>query len=326
VMIRYFMFQVAVSAGFALVAVPAAFAGGNVAVTIEDGDLKVEGDDADNDIRIECLGDGKYRLSSAAGTRFNGEAGVDVKGVTDDLEVETAGGADTVVITVPGDVGDVTIAGDDIEIGTGKGGPDTISIHSAAGTRARIVDDLKIDASEGKAIVRIGSAVDGGSADAVLRVGDDLAIKASNDDDEITVGRAVTINDDLEVRARDGDDRISVQGAAGGTATRVGDETKIRAGDGNDTVVLATALFDNNVTVETGDDDDRVEVAGATFRDRAEVALGDDDDVLSVSGCTFEDDARFDGGDGTDELQAMAASRKNTYLDDVDVEGFDTID
>src|SRR5262249_4095162 len=85
---------------------------GNVSVSVQNHALVINGDNNDNQIRIEQVGNGQYTISSSYSTTINGQSTPQTfSGVTGDFKIDLKGGEDLLSIgnqasatTVPGNV------------------------------------------------------------------------------------------------------------------------------------------------------------------------------------------------------------------------------
>ena len=107
----------------------------NVSVT-GGGDLLVTGDQQDNQLVIESVGIGNYRLTGIDGTRINGQQSVTVTGVEDDVRIQLRNGDNRLHL-------DGVLVRDDLQILTGSG-EDKIWIENGV-----VGDDLDIRTGRG---------------------------------------------------------------------------------------------------------------------------------------------------------------------------------
>lgn len=180
---------------------------GDVSVSINGGDLVINGDGNNNELIIMGTGsDGEFDIYGANGTSVNGQSLIHVAGVDDDFRINLRDGNNKLGmrdLEVPDDLRirsrggndeigmeDVTI-GDDVDIRTGKGN-DTVFLKTGAADRIRVstgagADDVvltKVRAD--RASVNTGSGNDQfaivenvfeARATAILGAGDDLAFQ-----------------------------------------------------------------------------------------------------------------------------------------------------
>jgi hypothetical protein len=201
---------------------------GDVSVSVNSGDLIIEGDDGNNELIIQGTGvDGEFALYAANGTSVNGYSSIVVAGVTDDIRIHLRDGNNKLGLNrvdVPDDLrirlgnGDDEVAienlavGDDADIRTG-GGDDAIMFR-----RGRINDRFTI---------RTGAGAD---EIGLSEVGSDrTAINTGRSADEVAVVDSV-FNDKAIVSMGAGDDllffaanigRLRANGSAGVDAATV---------------------------------------------------------------------------------------------------------
>lgn len=168
------MFALAI--GLNLVSPTCAQAKGDVELTLENGNLTITGDEADNNIIIirECCD--KVLVTGRAETTVNGREGrFDVEGVTRDIVIKLKGGDDFLRVEMVS--GSAALA-KDLKINTGKG-DDIIELLGIA-----VQDATAIDTGDGNDILfvdgvlnpneyvrpdfRGGFALDSGSGDDLL--------------------------------------------------------------------------------------------------------------------------------------------------------------
>jgi len=134
------------AAGVSMTWAPWAQAAGNVQVSVENGILRIRGDNESNCILVGGGGNiGDYGVHGCDLTLINGGPGVEVSGVNDDISIKTFGGDDEVTVHN----GDNDTAPDDLEISTGTGN-DTVEV-----SRFAVLDDMVISTSSGNDLVII---------------------------------------------------------------------------------------------------------------------------------------------------------------------------
>jgi hypothetical protein len=115
---------------------------GDVAVAVDDGDLLITGDDADNQIMIVQTGDEEYTVTGLDGTLINGEDEYVAEGVDDDVHIEMGDGDDAVEIVE-------TEVPDDLNVSLGSG-DDALSVQLVT-----VNDDMEVDGGGGDDAVRV---------------------------------------------------------------------------------------------------------------------------------------------------------------------------
>ena len=224
---------------------------GNVLASIQAGGLTLQGDNLDNDVRIDFDAT-TFSISGLNGTTINGDASFsrpisEISGVNR-IGISLGNGNDSLGVfgTLPerGFVGTTTVdsgAGNDVLFMDGD-----INLGGDLNIRTQAGDDV---------VVLRGSTV----ADANIHTG------AGND----RVGLLdVTVVDDLFIDASAGADIVGVAGLA------VGDKTRVVLGSGDDTL-----LSDGSFTDENG-----VAAGSNRFFDRVDVLGGAGNDSFVVTG------------------------------------------
>ena len=236
---------------------------GDCSVELDDGELEIECDKADNRFSVEEIAGDLIVQGTDGTTTVNGvpllnlgpvdledleiETGkgddqLDISGITmsGDLEIETGQGSDRVRMAFA----DIVIGGD-VDIETGQD-DDTVLI--AAGFIGPVVvdigGDLEIETGRGNDIVLLASANFVFSAPAELNVGGDLEVELGQGDDIVEIldddssfnGNA-TILGDVSISAGPGDDDVALRPAFFGTFDIYGD-LEIDGGPGDNSLIL----------------------------------------------------------------------------------------
>jgi hypothetical protein len=131
-----------------LAATPFAQAGGDVQVTVKNGNLIIRGDDQDNNIILT-----ESVIAGRAGTTVNGQREILVpEGVTNDININMKSGNDFVRVELPGTNFAVL---HDLEINTGSG-TDMLEL-----LQVKVPEETRIDTGNGNDIIFIDGVFDG---------------------------------------------------------------------------------------------------------------------------------------------------------------------
>ncbi|MCU0705692.1 MAG: hypothetical protein MUF18_17115 [Fimbriiglobus sp.] len=244
---------------------------GNVTATLIGGQLKIEGDDFANDIRVSQTSTA-VTVAGRNGTLVNGVASVRFAAANlQQAEIKMNGGNDVVAIArlvtggdqvielgdgndrinLNGDVTGTLVAviggqGDDTVTGTNltSGGDMNFQLEDGVGrvtlNTATLLKSLTISTKDGADVISATG----------LSVGEDFAIETALGNDRVSlsgvsVGRGFTLNTDLGV------DVVSMANFSAANAD-------IQTGDGNDTVTLSGVNILENITVNTDAGNDTV--------------------------------------------------------------------
>jgi hypothetical protein len=256
---------------------------GNVNVFVEGGNLIVRGDNQDNLVLIEQVGDGEYAVTGfdfadsglpgvqTGPTRINGEANgtVIVEGVTGDVNVDLRRGNDG--LGIGNSVDDLLALADECGFGLGIGGggeepppengeaivlqqqvdgrffvPRNLIVNTGDGN-----DGIAISADvEGAAIINTGNGSDAvayGSAfelESDLFVGTDLVVLTGSGNDNVCA-LFVEVQGLINVQTGGGNDIVDLEEFDAGAVLVI-------SGAGNDTVDINEFDTDRTVVVDTG--------------------------------------------------------------------------
>lgn len=235
-------------------------------VAVDDGDLQIECDDADNDVIITQVGPESFTLSSGAGTMFDDGGGplatLTVDDVDDDFEVELEGGSD--VLTLDGTVTPLTVP-----------------------------DDLEVDGGDGDNTVNLfGTTVNG-----------DVSVENGTGFDVFDMEDA-TIDGDLEIENGDGDS-TTLLNAASGVPSAINGDVSIENGTGFDILDVQDISIDGDLEVDNGDGTDGSstfigDLTTVPVEIDGDIEIDNDDgyDFISIDDTTIEGDVSIDNGDG----------------------------
>ena len=247
---------------------------GNVSVSVTGGSLFVRGDDKDNAVLIEQVGNGEYAVSGfdfadagisgyqSGPTKINGAANgtVVVSGVTGDIHVDLRKGNDG--LGIGNSVDDLLALAEECGFGLGIGegsgsGSGSGSEEAFTIAAAQHVEDQFF--APRNLIVNTGDGNDGVAISA--SVAGVLSVSTGNGNDGVVVGGSFS----LESEAHIGDDLIILTGGGHDHAcvdfVTVHDHLNVQTGEGNDGVELFG--FDaGHVLVTTGNGNDFVDLDG----------------------------------------------------------------
>lgn len=230
---------------------------GNVTAVVQDGDLVLQGDSADNQFELTFFG-GDVAVRTRGGTTVNGESGRFVAFPNTDtvpgkVVLKLGAGDDEVLVSR-----DIIVNGNML-VQTGAGN-DTFGM-----VRPTLNGNLKVVMGSG----RDGLALEGAS------IGGTTIVKGNNGKDSFAVTNS-TLGAAARATMGGGDDNLLIDGVIAAA------EVVIDSGMHNDVVAIGDADINGNLTLttNTGNDvsqilDSRVE--GATF-----IGMGADNDNLSL--------------------------------------------
>jgi hypothetical protein len=300
---------------------------GDVAVSVVDGQLMVQGDDLDNKIMITAGAEaGSLVITGLDGTNLiqNGDppaAEVTVTGVHS-AHVELGEGNDLVAVVganLRGQVAINTGGGDDrVLVGTGGDAaelvgqlPDDVSvslrgalrINTDSGNDQIAIDDatvrghIGLNAGEGDDLVSLGSTAAVDESGARLGLRGSVHINLGDGNDELNIDQ-LRVRGGIVARGGDGDDTVNV------SQTKSNSLVVLGAG-GVDTVTLAD-LDVHHLGVRTGEGNDSVDIRDSVFSHMG-VSLGDGDDTLTTAALEGRLGLML-GGLGEDTLNVLSES------------------
>ena len=242
---------------------------GNVEVFVTGGgDLIINGDDNSNDLVIQTVSPGEFRINSSDTTINGSTDALTLSGVTDDVRINLRNGNNGIIFentTIP----------DRLTIRTGNGG-DAILFNS--GDTIHVGSDLRINSGSGSDTVS-----DVGDGHARLNVGDDLSVTTRSGGDTVSIALAIT-GDRFTVNTGDGDDSVTLGvPASHGIAAGAGG-LSISTGNGSDDVELLGMVFRDRANVKTGSGSDQLQLTSVFVADRMSISMGGDGDHLEMFG------------------------------------------
>jgi hypothetical protein len=256
---------------------PRTLLSGDVAAIVnDDGDLKITGDDAGNQIVLDQAGlsGGQVRITPTNGTTINGSGDAAVlSGITDDWFITTGAGSDSITLT------DVT-AGDRIVIKTNGGN------NMVTATSPTTGGNFDITNGDGDDTVNICGPTTGGR----------LLIDNRNGNNNTTIDGICPsvmpptpptppppddIGRDLIVKGRGGTDVVTLMD---GLAIR--GETKIDSGGGVNALSVANILAEGEF-IGKSQGDQTVTVTASTFGDELEILTFGGSVDVSITGATL---------------------------------------
>jgi hypothetical protein len=309
---------------------------GDVVVTVDGGNLMVQGDELDNKILITAGADaGSFVVTGLDGTNIilNGDPPVSEVTVADVRNARIRMGDGNDLVAVAGAslryVSIGTGAGDDrVLVGTDGGAPE-------------LVGELPTDLSVAARSLRVFT--DGDNDEVAVddtSVRHQLAIQTGDGDDTASLGSTAAVNQSgarlgvrggVHVGLGDGNDELNMD------QVRVRGGIVVHAGDGDDTVdgtavtshlmailgdggVDSMTLADLDVRllgIHTGEGNDVVDVQDSAFAAFG-VSLGDGDDTLTTSALQARLAVML-GGDGQDTLNVLT---ENDFAHEI-IRGFE---
>lgn len=236
-------------------------AGDVTAVLTAAGDLKITGDDQDNDFNVFGVDADTVEVEPLGSTRING-LGQGQSAFFDRDSFRT------------------------LRI-NGKGGDDSIDVGSAAGytifRNGQIVggggnDDIEVDGARFDRSLRIHLSGGEAQADTI----------ANGVDQRVRIRRDVTVASNLVVKGSATDDLIEVHGdSLAGNHTLILGKTTIAVGGGDDQVSVVDIVAGNDFKVQLGSGDDGVQFDHSSALGRVTFNGGPGVDFFDVSFNTF---------------------------------------
>ena len=191
---------------------------GNVSVSALGGDLRIDGDDAANELVITGTAiPGEYRIVGGNGTTINGLNEVTISGVNDDFRIKLKGGNDEIGFflgSVPDDLQIRTGKGDDIVFLLAFDVGDDADIRTGSGDDAAGIDEctvgdrIKIRTESGHDQVLL-KTVDGQTASIHTGGHDDQALILFNSFQEELSLKMGTGDDAIYEKSNSGDVRLN---------------------------------------------------------------------------------------------------------------------
>ena len=251
---------------------PRALLAGDVRVSFNGGNVRVEGDEADNVIRVRKDAS-RVVIEGLEGTTINGASDTvvlfnDPSNLTGRLWIYMNGGNDKAVIAngLTAQKGFRLYGGD---------GDDTLS---AVGTTFQALAGLYGD--NGKDTISVQDCTINGDLDIQTHDGDDLV---SVTDTTIAGGALVGTGDD--------NDRISLNNVSGSGLV------KVRSGRGDDSVIIQNSVRDGDFSVITRTGQDAVVLLQNTLSGSVVIRTGVQNDAVQFrEGNTFNGPVRVNGG------------------------------
>lgn len=252
-----------------------------VQVIVSDGNLKLIGDDAANEIVIsQGTTPNEFVLSSPLTDFGNGPGvSVTVSGITGDVIVELGDAADTLrlggtnsILTLPGELMVHAGAGDNvIQIGADVTSGQTSSVN--------IAGDVEIEAGAGDDQVRLGGSMLGNY-------------------DSLTGNVSLKIGGDVEMDLGDGDNSAVVGGDVGYYSNlniEIAGDVDISHGDGNNTTVVGGDSYYGRVSILIDGD---VEIQNGAGLNRTDIGTSNTNGFSDFSLVEIGGDVEIDNGDG----------------------------
>lgn len=266
---------------------------GDVHASVWRGDLRIEGDNAANQIEIAPADGGGVQVVGLDGTRINGseEPAVFFPGddaVPDDLRISTRGGADSVFVR------GIRVT-DDLIVYAGSG-DDRVEIDNVTAG-----DRIDLWPGSGNDFVQVV-----GRDSSTLPTARDILVYASSGDNIIGVNN-VSVSRDIYIRSSRGNDVLLVQGS------RAGDDMRLYGDTGDDIVAILDSEVTDDTTLQTGPaslfslfstapDRDSALIMGSTHNGRADLTLGPGHDFLAVVNTSVRGRADVSAGSGDDRV------------------------
>jgi len=273
---------------------------GDVAATLNDGQLTILGDSADNDIRVVEVG-GVVTITGLAGTTVNGApAAVFATPGLVKVDVNMGSGNDHLRQGIIQPTGDVNV-----EMGDGD--------DIVESSNARPGGNFSIKAGQGDDFVGVGNATVGGdmnidfegTADLIMSriaVDKNLSVVTKDGNDQISVEVNIAVGEDLNISTGKGDDIVTVANAVNPTPVDIGKSLTIDTDEGADRVTVLNVTTGEDLNVNTGKGDDRIRLEDVASGKSLSVSADDGDDFVSATNVAAAIDAIFNGGAGTDTL------------------------
>jgi hypothetical protein len=263
---------------------------GDVAVSVVQGNLKIEGDIQANEIAVTDLGGGQVEVAGQNGTTINGQAGpLTFASVLRSVKIELKEGDDVVRFT-----------------GNNQNSLKGVAIETGAGADTVSVDDvfaryLKVETGSDNDIVNV--------LDASAK---EVKIETGRGNDTVNLGNTSLQSDatvqahELKIETGGGNDIVQIQDAVLQTH-----EAKIETGSGDDTVTVQDLQAQGSFQAETGSGTDSVAISDSLFAKLGVEAGSEDNDLVSILNTTALR-TKLDGGRGLGDTLSIAGSSLGT--------------
>lgn len=233
----------------------------NVSVSLRNGDLRITGDDNDNEVKV-TQNTNAIVVEGLSGTTINGSnlLIIATSEVPDDVRVSFAAGGENMLIL------NQMIVGDDVNI---KGGREADTIYFGRGT---VADDINIRTGNGPDNIYV-TAMD---------VEDLLSINTGSGRDKIVVGGTAAAAGALKVNAGQGSDEIFL------TKLNVQGDTNLIAGAGNDDVFSSSFQTGDDLRASLGNGNDEFFAHTTLIADDARLQGGGGTDAVQPDNTIVE--------------------------------------
>lgn len=234
----------------------------SVTVSLQDGDVIVEGDGGNNDVTLRRAAN-NIQVQGHNGTQVYGFVQFPATRLSGDLHIALgAGGANTIRIervTVPGDVeirggrGNDRVAvlesqvGGNVSAKTGDGA-DVILV-----SETEVSEAVSLNTGKGSDKVGVGGATVG-----------DVVINTGNGRDEVLMG-LMTVQDDINMKTGSGNDAVFM------AQVTVEDDLKANMGRGNDSLWVSESEVAGSTSVNGGSGFDAFEQYDSSFNSQPRV-------------------------------------------------------
>ncbi|HEY2827172.1 MAG TPA: hypothetical protein VGJ04_06190 [Pirellulales bacterium] len=285
---------------------------GNVSVSVQNHALVVNGDNQDNAIEIQQVGNGQFKVLATDGaTKINGQSTPQTfSGITGDFKINLNGGTDVLSIDNFAKLVPQMIL------------PGNLKVDLGSGNDVMYLDDLSVQG---------GVTINGGSGGKVLdfstsHIGNptfnagqnDLNINLSGGSNMVEMSY-ITVERDLTIKSNVNNSNKSFMLLSGGT---VGRNTLLQTGKGDDSFSTNEYYFGKKLQIQTSDGNDKVVLGGydtnyigtiyspmTVSADEVYVDLGKGNDILAIGGKgsvigggVSTPSATYLGGDGVDQV------------------------
>ncbi|MFK7817774.1 MAG: hypothetical protein AB8G99_03565 [Planctomycetaceae bacterium] len=230
----------------------------NVTVSVKNGDLLVQGDKANNQIRLAGSSNGSVIVSGLNGTTINGSMYSRTYRVQDDVRLAFNKGGNNKVLLEE-------VVADDLSYKGGHG-------RDQLGVRYGSLNDVSVKTSGGNDTVLFQT----------VQGIDSININTGHGRDDIGVAG---ISGNVTINSGHGNDGVLVVGGAQGSGN-------IKTGGGKDYLALYSTAFSRDVNVKTGHGSDEVWVTNTTIGGKLNVHGGGDSDALMIDGSSISSTSR----------------------------------
>ncbi|MCI0589266.1 MAG: hypothetical protein L0323_20820 [Planctomycetes bacterium] len=306
---------------------PAALADGDCVVSVDDGVLIVEGDEADNNVSVIEIAPGVWEVVGNDGTTVNGLASDTFSDEIEDILVDLGDGDDLSDYSgeIPGDLTVLggagrnefllfasTVGGDVLVENEGSGETDfqegtliegDLTIVNGEGfdeskiSATEIGGDVSIDNDDGDPLTGASSVTD---LEEGTFVGGDFVVENGEGFDALDIGEA-EVAGDLVISNKDGNE-LTGEGSSTDVEAVIGGDLKVDNKTGSDEVEVEESEVGGDVTIKNQSGDSAVQVQDAVLGGSLLVDNKVGFDEIELSGTEVDGDVTLKTYNGGSEI------------------------